>query len=163
MRPMLMTRLGLEKLWAELASLRLQLADQNRSMAQAFEAGGGSWHDNATWEHAQLEQSKLRGRVAELETLIGNAKLIEDMEIDTSKVQPGTVTRVKGLGAPEAETSITILGVPDVHPDLYIISYLAPLAKAILGKKVGAKAKFNGDELTILAIARWQPISPELP
>lgn len=129
---------GLAKLSEELEHLktvrRREIAEQ---LKRASEVGGTV--DNAEYDEARREQSRLEGRILELETLIQDAAIIPDHVSPPNTVQPGsrvTVVNSKGL-----KSRYVIVGSAEADPLQGKISNVSPIGKALLGKRVGATVK----------------------
>jgi transcription elongation factor GreA len=79
------TKEGLDKLRNELTELKSRgRADIARQIAEARDKGDLS--ENAEYDAAKDAQGLLEAKIAQLEELVGNARLIDENNIDTSKV-----------------------------------------------------------------------------
>ena len=134
---------GLAKLEAELDYLhtvrRQEVAEQ---LKLAAEVGGTV--DNGEYEQAKDEQSRVEGRIQELEALVRTA-VMYPAKIGKSqhpeKVQIGsTVTVATEKGAKE---QYVIVGSTEANPSEKKISNESPIGKALLGKRVGDEAEAN--------------------
>jgi len=144
---------GLERLKSELEHLssvrRQQVADQ---IHRAKELGGTA--DNAEYDDAKNEQAFVEGRILTLENLIMNAVIIEAEKSTPNKVKLGTkVTVISQDGDHEY---YAIVGSAEADPSQGKISNESPAGQALLGKRVGDKAKVRApagtSELLVIAI-----------
>ena len=92
----------------------------------------------------------LEMKISKLKDLIINSKVIDETQLDTSKVSILTTVRLKN-NATKAEQKFTL--VPDNESDLKAgkISVNTPIAKGLLGKVVGETADIvlpNGNKLS---------------
>jgi transcription elongation GreA/GreB family factor len=91
----------------------------------------------------------------EIESELRRAELIENAILPEDTVSPGTVARYRDL-ANGVEGEITILGPWDAEQAEHVVSYRAPLAAGLLGKKPGQKATITlpsgTQELQVIAV-----------
>ncbi len=80
------------------------------------------------------EQAQLEERIAKLEMILRNAKLIDDEDISTDVVSIGSKVVVKDLEYDE-EMEYTIVGSAEANPYEGKISNVSPVGRALLGKK----------------------------
>jgi len=101
-------------------------------------SGGGGMHDNAAYEHALLEENRLAAEITELSRKLENAVFIDDLKFDANRVGLGTSVKILSTeGGEQATARYTILGSDEADIDHKIISYLSPIGKALMGRKVG--------------------------
>lgn len=126
---------GLKKLEEELDRLktvrRREVAERIKQ-ALAF----GDISENSEYDEAKNEQAQLEERIAKLEAMLRNAKLIDDDEISTDIVTIGSKVVVKDLEFDE-EMEYTIVGSAEADPFNGKISNESPVGSALLGKKKG--------------------------
>lgn len=108
-------------------------------MKLARESGGGT-HDNAPYEHAALQEKVLMRQISELEELLAVVDIVDGSEIDPSVVCIGTQVRVLDLDD-STESVLVIVGAYETDSASNRISYLAPIAKGLIGKKVDDTAE----------------------
>lgn len=94
----------------------------------------GDLSENAEYDAARNEQAEVEGRIAELEVMLDNAKIITEASKD--KVSIGSKVVVKYVEDEESE-EYTIVGSKEADPFANKISNESPIAKAILGFSVG--------------------------
>ncbi|MBA7631121.1 Transcription elongation factor GreA [subsurface metagenome] len=112
----------------------IKFPKNREAMRIAIETGGGM-HDNASYEHAAMKERVLLIQISELEQLLSKVKIIDNANIDTSAVNIGTQVKVRDLDSNE-ETQYVIASAYGADSDSNTVSYLAPLAKGLIGKKV---------------------------
>ena len=88
---------------------------------------------NTEYMQVEAERDVLERRIDDLRVLINRATIIE--KADTNKVSIGTKVKLSFLQDNIVET-YSIVGVPETNPFENKISHEAPIAKAILGRKV---------------------------
>ena len=143
------TKEGLAKMKAELEHLEsVERPKITQQIAEARDKGDLS--ENAEYDAAKEAQGLLEMKISKLLDTIANSKIIEEDQIDTSKVSILTTVKLKN-NATKAEQKFTL--VPDNESDLKVgkISVNAPIAKGLLGKSVGETADItlpNGNKLS---------------
>ena len=126
---------GLKRLEAELEELktvgRQEIAEKIKE-ARSF----GDLSENSEYDEAKNEQAILEAKIADLERQLKNVKILDDAEIDHSKVSIGSkVTAVnEGNGK---EVTYTIVGSTEADPFKGKISDESPVGAALLGHSVG--------------------------
>jgi transcription elongation factor GreA len=129
-----LTKEGLEKLKQELDHLkkeeRIKIAEELKE-AISF----GDLSENAAYDEAKETQAFLEGKIAELEKLINNAKVIEESNGNQGWVKVGTFVTVDD-GKEKIEYQI--VGEEEANPIEKRISFKSPLGQALLDKPKGA-------------------------
>ncbi|MBL9076174.1 MAG: GreA/GreB family elongation factor [Planctomycetes bacterium] len=132
------TRDGLRRIREE---YRVLVEDKIPANSKAIGAAAalGDLSENSEWESAMEEQRNLTGRAQDMDQQIRSARLIEEQDVPSDRVAPGTkVTLVEeGSGA---RSAYRVLGPWDLTDD-HTINYLAPMAQGLLGKVVGEAAE----------------------
>ena len=130
-----MTGPGLVRLEEELRTLKTQERPAIiRAIAEARSHGDLS--ENAEYHAARERQSFIEGRIMELEEIVGAAEVIDPATLSGSNVKFGAhVTLVDE--ETEKEASYQIVGVHEADIKASRLSISSPLAKALIGKKVG--------------------------
>lgn len=130
-----LTAEGLNKLENELDELKsVRRKEVAERIKQALDFGDIS--ENAEYDQAKNEQAKLEERIARLETILRNAKLIDEDEITTHVVSIGSKVIVKDLEFDE-DMEYTIVGSAEANPYSGRISNESPLGRALIGSKSG--------------------------
>lgn len=117
----------LEKELEELISRRPQIAERLQT-ARAF----GDLSENQEYSDARAEQKTVENRIAEIEEILKNAKIIRNMSHD--KVTMGATVTVTLSGK---KFTYSIVGPVEANPLEGKISDQSPIGKALMGKKVG--------------------------
>ena len=150
------TEEGLQKLRAELDKLRdIERPKASQAIAEARDKGDLS--ENAEYDAAKEAQGMLEMQIAKLENTLANARIINESELDTSKVLVLSTVEVKNK-ANGAQMKYTLVAQSEADLKSGKISVDSPIGKGLLGKKVGDVAVItvpNGNiELEIVSIAR---------
>ncbi len=135
------TEEGLKKLRAELEQLEtVERPRVSKEIADARDKGDLS--ENAEYHAAKEEQSLLEFKIAQLKNTLSKARLIDESQLDTSKVLALSKVKIKNI-ANKMEFEYTL--VADAVSDLAAgkISVNSPIGKGLLGKKVGEIAEVN--------------------
>ncbi|MBS1488624.1 MAG: transcription elongation factor GreA [Bacteroidetes bacterium] len=133
------TKEGLEKITLELSHLKTKgRADIAKQIAEARDKGDLS--ENAEYDAAKDAQGHLEAKIAKLEDLVSNARLIDESKIDTSTVSILSKVTIKNK---KNGASVTYMLVSEEEADLKSgkISTQSPIGKGLLGKKKGDLAK----------------------
>ena len=129
-----MTRPGYDKLCAELD--RLKYVDRPTIIKAIAEARAhGDLSENAEYHAAREKQSFIEGRIAELEGKVGGAQVI-DPPTSGDRVTFGSTVLLEDEAGKEYRYQI--VGSDEAQPAQGRISILSPLARALIGKAVGA-------------------------
>ena len=127
----------------------------SRAIAEAREKG--DLKENAEYDAAKEAQGLLEMKIAKMEDLVANARLIDESKLDNSKVLILSKVRIRNT-VNNAEMSYTLVAENEADLRAGKISISSPIAKALLGKKVGDKVEAqvpNGKvNLEILDITR---------
>ncbi len=135
------TKDGLEKLKAELSELKTKgRADIARQIAEARDKGDLS--ENAEYDAAKDAQGHLEAKIAQLEDLLANARLLDESKVDTSTVSILSKVTIKNK---KNGASFTYTLVSEEEADLKSgkISTQSPIGKGLLGKKKGDVAQIK--------------------
>lgn len=135
------TKHGLERRSAEFKELREVKIPANQD-AIGRAASMGDLSENAEWEAAIEEQRTLTSRAMEMENELRHIELIENAILPENMACPGTVVRYRDT-AKNREHEIVILGPWDTDLAENVVSYRAPLAAGLLGKRPGEKARIT--------------------
>ena len=137
------TKEGLEKLKEELQWLKTT-GRSNISAAIAEARDKGDLSENAEYDAAKEAQGHHEAKISKMEEALANARLLDESKIDTSKVLALSKVTIKNL---KNGATMTYQLVSESEADMKAgkISVASPIAKGLLGKKVGEK---NGDHRT---------------
>lgn len=130
-----MTAEGLEKLKKELDHLmKVERPAISKQIGEAIEKGDIS--ENAEYDAAKDAQGMLEARIALMRSKIANARIIDESKIDTNTVQILNVVTIKNKKN-NAVMKYTIVSETEADLKAGKISIQTPIAKGLLGKKVG--------------------------
>ena len=117
----------------------------------------GDLSENAEYTEARNEQSRVEGRIQELENTLRLATIVDDDEVNLEKVGIGTKVRLLDIVFQEEET-YTVMGPMETNAANHVISNESPVGSALMGKSVGDEVSVEapGGEITfkILEISR---------
>ncbi len=124
--------------YQELVQKKIPANSKEIAIARSY----GDLRENHEYKAAKEMQKLLMRRKTELEQQILHARGTDFLNVRTDVVSIGTHVQVTELGAQHTET-FALLGAWDTDPEHNIVSYLTPLAKALLGRKVGEEVEFE--------------------
>ena len=124
---------GLESMKAELDEL-IQVKRPNVINALKEARALGDLSENAEYDAARNEQAQVEARIKELEAMIEKSKIIEN--VNTDKVSIGTKVKLEYVDDEDIE-EYSIVGIKEADPFNNKISNESPIARAILGGKIG--------------------------
>jgi transcription elongation factor GreA len=132
-----MTRSGFERLSAELDRLkRIERPAITKAIGEA--RAHGDLSENAEYHAARERQSFIEGRINELEGKIGHAEVIDPPTSGDRVTFGSTVHLADDAGK---EVRYWIVGSDEADPARGRISILSPLARTLIGKRVGDNVK----------------------
>ena len=151
-----LTEEGLHKLKKELE--HLQSVERPRISKQIAEARDkGDLSENAEYDAAKEAQGMLEMRIAKLEEVYSNARLIDESHLDLSKVLVLSNVKIKNQSN-GMELKYTLVAESEADLKTGKISVTSPIGKGLLGKSVGEVAEItvpNGTlKFEILEISR---------
>lgn len=141
------TEEGLKRLKDELQNLKTKgRQDIAYQIAEARDKGDLS--ENAEYDAAKDAQGHLELKIAKLEGVVGNARVFDSSQIDTSKV--GILSKVKIKNIKNGMTvSYTLVSEQEADLKAGKISLASPFGKGLLGKKVGEVADIQAPAGTV--------------
>lgn len=129
------TEEGLKKLKDELHEMEhVQRPAISQQIAEARDKGDLS--ENAEYDAAKEAQGLLEGKIAKLKEVLSNARVIDDSEIDNSKVYILSTVKIKNQ-ANGMEMVYTLVAENEADLKAKKISVESPIGKGLLGKSVG--------------------------
>ena len=137
MASVFLTKESYDKLKADLQQLKsVGRAEAGAALADAREKGDLS--ENAEYDAAKEEQAKLEKRIAQLEMALSDVRILDEKEIDDSKVSILTTVKVKNL---KANKEFIYKMVSEIEADFKTgkLSVVSPIGKGLLGHKKGDK------------------------
>jgi transcription elongation GreA/GreB family factor len=151
--------------YEELVHKKIPANSKEIAIARSY----GDLRENHEYKAAKEMQKLLMRGKHDLETQLARARGTDFSGVRSDVVGTGTIVRLTDLGTQSAET-FTILGAWDGDPDHGILSYLTPLAQALLGKAPGEVVDFELDKLqrqfrveAIEAYNQAEPVTPPAP
>ena len=150
------TEEGLKKLRAELNQLKdIERPKASNAIAEARDKGDLS--ENAEYDAAKEAQGMLEMLIARTENTLSNARIINESELDNSKVLVLSTVELKNK-ANAGIMKYTLVAQSEADLKIGKISVDSPIGKGLLGKKVGESAIIevpNGNiELEVVSISR---------
>lgn len=131
------TEEGLQKLKDELQQLRtVERKNVIRQIAEARDKGDLS--ENAEYDAAKEAQGILEIKIAKLEEIVANARVVDSSKLDISKVSILTSVKIKNLKN-NMEMKYTIVAENEADLKSGKISIDSPIGKGLVGKSVGDK------------------------
>ena len=132
-----MTEAGLQKIKNELDHLRsVERPAISAAIAEARDKGDLS--ENAEYDAAKEAQGMLEMRIAKLEEMVANARVIDESRIDTSSVQILTRVTLKNMKTGK-NVEYTLVSESEANLKEGKLSIGTPIARALLGHKKGDK------------------------
>jgi len=132
---------GLKKLKDELNTLKTKgRADMAKQIAEARDKGDLS--ENAEYDAAKDAQGHMEARIAKLSEVVGNARIIDESTLDTSKVSILSKVKIKNINM-GAIVTYTLVAEEEADLKASKISVKSPIGKGLLGKVVGDKAEIE--------------------
>ncbi|SDE12575.1 transcription elongation factor GreA [Mucilaginibacter pineti] len=150
------TKEGLEKLKEELQRLKTTgRSDISKAIAEARDKGDLS--ENAEYDAAKEAQGLHEAKISQMSETLANARLLDESKLDMSKVLALSIVKIKNLKN-GATMSYQLVAESEADMKTGKISVASPIAKGLLGKKVGEKTEITVPagkiEFEILEISR---------
>lgn len=147
---------GLKKLREELNHLKdVERPRASQAIGEARDKGDLS--ENAEYDAAKEAQGMLEMKIAKMEETLANARVIDESQLDVSKVLVLSKVRIKNL-ANNMEMNYTLVAESEADLKSGKISVSSPIGRGLLGKEVGDIAEVsapNGKiQFEILSITR---------
>ena len=133
------TQEGYDKLRDELQEMKTKgRSDIARQIAEARDKGDLS--ENAEYDAAKDAQGMLEMKIAKMEAVLSNARVLDESKVDLSKVSILSTVRIKQK-ASGREMSYTLVSEEEADLKKGKISVGSPIGKGLLGKKIGENAE----------------------
>lgn len=134
-KEVILTYEGLKKLEEELEQLRgpkrMEIKERIK-VALSF----GDISENSEYDEAKNEQAYVEGRIVQLETMLKNARVIDEEDVSTDKVTIGSKVRLLDMEYND-EIVYSIVGSTEANPAKFKISNESPVGAALMQKKKG--------------------------
>lgn len=118
----------------------------------------GDLRENSEYKMARQEQDIMLSRKAELEIDINRSRVTDFSDAPTDSIGVGSVVELEQASTSQTN-KFSILGAWDSDPERNIVSYKTPLAKALIGKRVGDSVEIEVDghseNWKVRGIQRW--------
>ncbi|MET3616779.1 transcription elongation factor GreA [Peptoniphilus olsenii] len=126
---------GLEKIENEIEYLKtVRRKEVSERIKVAL--GYGDLSENSEYDEAKNEQAQVEERIAKLELMVRNAKIIDESDLNTDVVNIGSTVKVKEMESGD-EDEYTIVGSAEADPLEGKISNESPVGQALIGKIIG--------------------------
>jgi len=150
------TKEGIERLKEELQQLKTSgRANIAKAIAEARDKGDLS--ENAEYDAAKEAQGHHESKIAKMEELLSTARLLDESKLDSSKVLALSIVKIKNTKN-GATMSYQLVSESEADLKSGKISVSSPIAKGLLGKKVGETTEITVPagkvEFEILEISR---------
>ena len=133
------TKEGLKKLKDELSQLKdIERPKASNAIAEARDKGDLS--ENAEYDAAKEAQGMLEMKISKLEAVLSNARLIDESQLDLSKVLVLSKVTIKNLNN-QMQLKYTLVAESEADLKSGKISVSSPIGKGLLGKMVGEIAE----------------------
>lgn len=133
-----LTQEGYDRKMEELAALEAQRPLVKQAIAEARDKGDLS--ENAEYDAAKEAQGMLEMKIAKLKELVASARIIDDSQLNTDIVQLLNKVTIKNV-ANGMQMAYTIVTESEANLKEMKISSTTPIAKALMGHKVGDVVK----------------------
>ena len=122
-----------------LVNVRVEENKKEISTARAF----GDLSENSEYDEAKQEQGRIHARIDELREMIANAKVIDESQIDETKVSVGSIVVLYNVER-QKEITYHIVGSYETDPKSGKISDSSPIGMALLGARAGDEVVVAG-------------------
>lgn len=143
-KQVILTSEGLDALEAELEELksvkRKEIAEKIK-VALSF----GDLSENSEYDEAKNEQAIMEARIADIEVMLKNVKIIDESELSNENIHIGSKIQVMvvAAGKPGVKKDYRIVGSNEASPAQGKISDESAVGKALLGRKTGDKIEIE--------------------
>ena len=158
-----MTRATWERLKVELSRLERELRTTIPATIQKARELG-DLKENAEYHSAKLKQANMSKQVASLQQRLARARFVEDAELQDGVVGLGTEVVLESDGE---LVTYWILGEDEQHHGDHVVSFQAPVGRALIGKAIGDELELDLDgrrrSYRVVSIERKLPPVPQDP
>lgn len=133
------TSVGYERWRSELQKLK---GEERRKVVKAIEEARshGDLSENAEYDAAKQAQGLLEARIADIESKLANAQVIDIAKLSGEKVLFGATVLLLDMDN-NKEREVSIVGEDEADVTRGLISFSSPLARALIGKSAGDVAE----------------------
>ena len=143
----LYTQEGFNELEKELKYLRTTRREEIKE-AIAVARGFGDLSENSEYDEARNEQAKVEARIKELESLLENAEIIDEANMDAGVISLGSTVKVYDVEWDE-ELTYEIVGSNEADALNHRISDQSPIGSALMGKHAGDNVEVQAPNGTL--------------
>ena len=136
-----LTQNGYDRLKADLEELKTT-GRQEAARAIAEARAQGDLSENAEYDAAKDAQGMLELKISEIETVLANARVIDETLLDTSKVAIMSNVTIKNLKTGK-EMTYKLVSETEADPKQMRISVTSPIGQGLLGKTRGESVKIQ--------------------
>lgn len=122
-----------------LINVKVEENKKDISTARAF----GDLSENSEYDEAKQEQGKIHARIDELRQMIASAKVIDESQIDESKVSVGSIVELHNVER-NKDFTYHIVGSYEADPASGRISDSSPIGMALIGASEGEEVLVSG-------------------
>jgi transcription elongation factor GreA len=130
-----------------LVNVKVEENKKDISTARAF----GDLSENSEYDEAKQEQGRIHARIEELREIIANAKVIDESQIDESKVSVGSIVEVYNETRGR-DFTYHIVGSYETDPLAGKISDSSPIGLALIGAQAGDTVIVSGVREQVLKV-----------
>ena len=98
--------------------------------------GFGDISENSEYDEAKKDQSRLKKKIDEIETILARAEILDEKTVNTEEAGIGSVVKIKKVGAKNSQI-YRIVGVTEANIENGKISYRCPMGRSLMGHKAG--------------------------
>ncbi len=151
MEQKLYTPEGFRALQDELEDINQRIEENKKDISTARSFGDLS--ENSEYDAAKNEQGILAARAAELQQMIANAKVIDESQIDHTRISVGSIVVLYNVERAK-EFTYHIVGSYETDPANGKISDSSPIGMALLGSREGDTVTVEGTRVQHLEIRK---------
>lgn len=132
---------GLEKIESEIEYLKTV---RRKEVAERIKValGYGDLSENSEYDEAKNEQAQVEERIAKLEAMLRNAKVIDEKQLNKEEVNVGSIVKIKDLSNGDIE-EYSIVGSAEADPLEGKISNESPVGSKLIGLRVGDEVEIE--------------------
>jgi transcription elongation factor GreA len=121
--------------------LRKLMVEERPSVIKAIEEARahGDISENAEYEAAKDRQGHIEGRISDIQTKLAMSEVVDPSEIKEDRIVFGAHVKIQDVDTEEV-SHYQIVGLDEADVKQGMISVLSPLARALIGKRVGDTA-----------------------
>ena len=138
---------ALQKEYDYLVNVKVEENKKDISTARAF----GDLSENSEYDEAKQEQGKIHARIDELRQMIANAVIIDESQIDESKISVGSIVTLHNVER-NKDFTYHIVGSYETDPQNGKISDSSPIGIALIGARAGDEVVVHGPKIQHLQV-----------